>query len=395
MQGSQGSWPAVGHETVRWERSEPSFGSRRKVLEARGDYQAVIPALIATAPLSLPAALIGELEDAVSTLVRFDAQVGSLTAPFSSILLRTESASSSEIEKLTASAKAIALAELGQSDSLNAQLIVDNVAAMEAALSLKQQISAENIIAMHACLMTRTWPEICGRFRNQPVWVGGHSPQVAHFVPPVSSRVPELINDLVLFTKRLDVPALAQIAIAHAQFETIHPFEDGNGRTGRAIVQSMLGFSSLKLQTTVPISAGLLHDTDSYFAALDSYRAGDPIPIINSFLDASFKAVALGTDLAERIQKLASDWQEQVNPRANSTAAKLINLLLAQPAIDVKSTSSQLGVSEEAARTALVSLVEAGVVSESSGGKRNRVFVATRVLEALDEFAASARRRSF
>jgi Fic family protein len=395
MQGSQGSWPAVGHETVRWERSEPSFGSRRKVLEARGDYQAVIPALIATAPLSLPAALIGELEDAVSTLVRFDAQVGSLTAPFSSILLRTESASSSEIEKLTASAKAIALAELGQSDSLNAQLIVDNGAAMEAALSLKQQISAENIIAMHACLMTRTWPEICGRFRNQPVWVGGHSPQVAHFVPPVSSRVPELINDLVLFTKRLDVPALAQIAIAHAQFETIHPFEDGNGRTGRAIVQSMLGFSSLKLQTTVPISAGLLHDTDSYFAALDSYRAGDPIPIINSFLDASFKAVALGTDLAERIQKLASDWQEQVNPRANSTAAKLINLLLAQPAIDVKSTSSQLGVSEEAARTALVSLVEAGVVSESSGGKRNRVFVATRVLEALDEFAASARRRSF
>lgn len=394
MQGNQGSWSAVGYETVRWERQEPGYESRKKALEARGDYQAVIPALIATAPLPLPASLIGELEDAVSTLVRFDAQVGSLTAPFSSILLRTESASSSEIEKLTASAKAIALAELGQSDSLNAQLIVDNVAAMEAALSLKQQVSAENIIAMHACLMTRTWPEICGRFRDQPVWVGGHSPQVAHFVPPVSSRVPALIDDLVLFTKRLDVPALAQIAIAHAQFETIHPFEDGNGRTGRALVQSMLGFSSLRLQTTVPISAGLLHDTGSYFAALDSYRAGDPIPIINSFLEASFKAVALGTTLAEKIGQLASDWQEQVNPRANSTAAKLLDLLLVQPAIDVKRTSTQLGVSEEAARTALVSLVEAGVVSESSGGKRNRVFVATRVLEALDEFAASARRGS-
>lgn len=394
MQGNQGGWPAVGSETVRWERLEPVYSSRKKALEARGDYQAVIPALIATAPLSLPASLIGELEDAVSTLVRFDAQVGSLTAPFSSILLRTESASSSEIEKLTASAKAIALAELGQSDSLNAQLIVDNVSAMEAAISVKQQFSAENIIAMHESLMTRTWPEICGRFRDQPVWVGGHSPQVAHFVPPVSSRVPELINDLVLFTERLDIPALAQIAIAHAQFETIHPFEDGNGRTGRALVQSMLGFSSLKLQTTVPISAGLLHDTNSYFAALDSYRAGDPVPIITRFLEASFKAVALGSDLAERIGQLASDWQEQLRPRANSTSAKLLDLLLAQPAIDVKIASAQLGVSEEAARSALISLQGAGVISENSGGKRNRVFVATKVLEALDVFATRARRGS-
>lgn len=394
MQGNQGSWPAVGYEAVRWERQELGYGSRKKALEAKGDYQAAIPALIATAPLSLPTSLVGELEDAVSTLVRFDAQVGSFTAPFSGILLRTESASSSEIEKLTANAKAIALAELGQSNSINARLIVDNVAAMKAALSLKQRVSAENIISMHAALMTRTWPEICGRFRDQPVWVGGHSPQVAHFVPPVFSRVPEAIDDLVLFTRRLDVPALAQIAIAHAQFETIHPFEDGNGRTGRSLVQSMLGFSSLKLQSTIPISAGLLHDTGSYFASLDSYRDGNPIPIINSFLDASFKAVALGTALAEKIQQLAIDWQEQINPRANSTAAKLLNLLLAQPAIDVKLASAQLGVSEEAARTALVSLQEAGVVSEISGGKRNRVFVATKVLEALDEFATRARRGS-
>lgn len=394
MQPFDTGWPAVGYETVRWERQEPAYGSRKKALEARGDYQAVIPPLIANSPLVLPASLIGELEDAVSTLVRFDAQVGSLTAAYSSILLRTESASSSEIEKLTASAKAIALAELGQSDSVNAQLIVDNVAAMKAALSLRQQVSVENIVGMHASLMNRTWPEICGRFRDQPVWVGGRSPQVAHFVPPVSSRVPEAMHDLVSFTERLDVPALAQIAIAHAQFETIHPFEDGNGRTGRALVQSMLGFSSLKLQTTVPISAGLLQNTSDYFASLDSYRAGDPIPIINAFLEASFKAVALGTTLAEKIQQIASDWREQVRPRANSTAAKLLDLLLAQPAIDVKVASAHLGVSEEASRSALVRLAEVGVVTESSGGKRNRVFIATKALEALDEFAAKARRGS-
>ncbi|WP_277932448.1 Fic family protein [Rhodococcus opacus] len=80
------------------------------------------------------------------------------------------------------------------------------------------------------------------RWRQQQVWIGGGSlgPHTAHFVPPHHDRVPELIDDLIVFANRVDVTVIAQIAVAHAQFETIHPFLDGNGRVGRALIQAML-----------------------------------------------------------------------------------------------------------------------------------------------------------
>ncbi len=105
--------------------------------------------------------------------------------------------------------------------------------------------------------------------------------------PARPHRVPAAIDDLMAFAARDDVPLLAQIAVAHAQFETIHPFTDGNGRTGRALVQAMLRNKGLTRQVTVPVSAGLLADTDGYIAALTAYRDGDAAPIVERFAEAS------------------------------------------------------------------------------------------------------------
>ena len=142
---------------------------------------------------------------------------------------------------------------------------------MTAALELAQRLDADAILAMHAALVGDLHPEIAGRWREEQVWIGGTSfgPHQADFIPPHHEHVPALIDDLVAFVKRDDLPLLAQAAVAHAQFETIHPFPDGNGRTGRALIHSMLRGHGLTQNVTVPVSAGLLTDTAALLRVAD------------------------------------------------------------------------------------------------------------------------------
>src|SRR5690606_15292452 len=144
------------------------------------------------------------------------------------------------------------------------------------------------------------------QFRDQQVWIGGtdYSPHRADFVPPVASRINRSIQDLCAFSERTDLPLLAQAAIAHAQFETIHPFNDGNGRGGRALVHVMLRNGGATTRTTVPVSAGLLSDTGAYHDALTAYRNGDPNPIIEEFSRAAFAALRNGQQLVTDLRTL-------------------------------------------------------------------------------------------
>jgi Fic family protein len=232
--------------------------------------------------------VLTEAGEATEAIARFDAEAGHRMAPFSSILLRSESTASSRIEQLTASAKAIALAELGDERSSNASMIVSNVAAMDAAIALADDLDEAAVIEMHTALLEHEHPEWTGHWRNTQVWIGGgrFGPQRAMFVPPHHQRVAESMSDLMTFARRDDVPALVQAAIAHAQFETVHPFPDGNGRTGRALVHAMLRRRGVTRSVTVPISAGLLVDIGAYFDALGAYRDGDPSVIVGQMSDA-------------------------------------------------------------------------------------------------------------
>ena len=201
--------------------------------------------------------------------------MGNEVSPFGAILLRSESASSSKIENLTSSARSIALAELGSDKRRNAAEIVANVHAMKAAIDLADRIDEQAILAMHTALMIDHRPEITGRWRDDQVWIGGsdYGPHQADFVPPHPDRVPDAMTDLIAFAERDDIPALIHAALVHAQFETIHPFPDGNGRTGRALVHSILRRKGVTRNVTVPVSAGLLTDTAGYFDALTAFRA--------------------------------------------------------------------------------------------------------------------------
>ncbi|NIL74923.1 hypothetical protein RhoFasB10_01015 [Rhodococcus sp. B10] len=390
--------PAVEFESRPWHPSAHASRTHRRL--HGGDYRAAIPASIGDAEVRLSVELAAESEDALREIVRFDEyasrKLGPSTelAPMTSVLLRSESAASSQIENLTVGARSLALAELGSPSSRNASIVSGNVRAMEAALAASATVSAESVLEMHRALMEPAGDPDAGRWRTQQVWIGGSDfgPHRAEFVPPHHDRLGQVLDDFFAFASRTDLPVLPHIAIAHAQFETIHPFTDGNGRTGRALVHTMLRRVEVVERVTVPLSAGLLTDTASYFSSLGEYRRGNVEPIISRLNTATFTSVANGRMLVEDLAFARDQFIDRIVARRDSVAWKLIDALVAQPVIDNDFVRRTFGVSDMSAQRAIDRLVDAEILHQTSKGRRNRVWQADEILVALDRFAERTRR---
>jgi Fic family protein len=399
--GMSGAGLAVSWEELPWQgNSETLPMSRSQRAAIRPTYRAAVPAPIAGLALDIEPAVAALVDDARAEIARFDAELsamfpGTELAPLPAVLLRTESASSSQIENITAGAKALALAQIGVvRRGSNADLVAANVDAMNRALELADSVTPAAILAIHEALMRGQALACPGSFRTEQVWIGGSSvsPHGAAFVAPHHSRVGPAIDDLVAFIQRTDLPLITQVAIAHAQFETIHPFNDGNGRTGRALVHAMLRYGGATTRTTVPVSAGLLADTDAYFAALTAYRAGDPSPIAARFGEAAFAAVRNGRSLATDLADIHSRWSSTLTARKTAAVWQVLPLLLSQPAVTSVVVQQAAGLSQPAADNVLRQLRDAGIVTKASGVQRYIVWVANDVTLALDAFAERARR---
>jgi Fic family protein len=396
---SVSSGTAIGYESLTWDAPvEAGYGlaDLRAAQRQAGKYEAAVPASIADLTVALPAGVLADAEEASNEITRFDAELGDEIAPFSAVLLRSESAASSNIENLTASARAIAEAEaLGDTSRRNAALIVSNTEAMKAAVALADRLDENAILAMHAALMRDSNPASAGHWRTEQVWIGGGNfgPRGADYVAPHHARVLDSIEDLIAFTRRAAMPTLPQIAIAHAQFETIHPFTDGNGRTGRALIQAMLRHKRLTRQITVPVSAGLLTDTDAYFGALGSYRDGDPAPIVERLSEASILAVANGRRLVADLRSLREEWNARIIARRDSAVHRVADLLIKHPVFNARLLQRELGVRTGNARRYVDPLTDAGIIVEFTDRARNRAWRAPEVLSALDDFATRAGRR--
>ncbi|PFG20812.1 Fic family protein [Serinibacter salmoneus] len=377
--------------------------SRRATQQLTGPYQAGIPPQIAGLDPDVSAGVAADAEQASVEMAHFDAEAADVMgtaefAPMASVLLRSESAASSQIEHLTAGARQLALAELpgaGSEASKNARTVAGNVAAMRAALDLAERPDSGAILAMHAALLDGHRDARPGAWREEQVWVGGRAPTEAAFVPPPPEYVPLAMNDLAAFCARRDVPALTHVAVAHAQFETVHPFVDGNGRTGRALAHAMLRRSGITRRVTVPISAGILTDTGAYFAALDAFRQGRIEPIVEIFVRSAETAISNGRRLLDDLRRLRSDWKARVTARAGASVWRALDLVIAQPVLDVPYLQQHLQVAYTSAAGAIQTMTEAGILLPSVvGRRRNRVWHAPEVLEALDDFAERAGRRS-
>ena len=388
------TWPALTWETREW-TSASRWGVDAERGKATVEYQASIPPLIADLTPALDPETAAAADEATRELSRFDAELGARVHSFAPVLLRSEAASSSQIENLTASARAIFSAELGASSGRNAVQIAANTRAMQAAIDLADDVSVESISRMHEVLMADQPRHTPGRWREEAVWIGTASdtPVGAEFVAPFHTRVPELIDDVTEFSRRLDIPPLTSVAIAHAQFETIHPFTDGNGRTGRALAQSLLRHRGITRSVAVPVSAGLLADVTGYHRALTAYREGDPAPIVRSFADASFRAVRNARALVAEIDAVRQSWEGQLTARRDSNAWKLLDILTSRPVLDSATAARELGVQQPNVYPPLRALVDAGIVKSKAEHRLGPFWRSDDVLAAIDRFAERAGRR--
>ena len=301
------------------------------------------------------------------------------------LLLRSESSSSSQIERLTSSVRNVALAELSGKAPSNALLIAGNVAAMREALRQSGNVSIDSICAIRSVLMQQN-DETDG-LRGEQVWIGGtpYSPHGAAFVPPHASRVRECLDDLIAFGTRDDIPPIAKAAIFHAKFETIHPFPDGNGRTGRALLHRMLAADEVLLHTMLPVSAGLLHDVERYMSALDAYHSGSIEPIIECLVDALELAVVLGARVAADVDKVLAAWGQANTDRAHAASHRLPALLVTQPVVDVAYVAEHLGISSRAARSLVETACERGILAKIGNAQRGAFYQAPELIAALEE----------
>jgi len=390
------SWPAIQHETLDWVSAAATSGVRAASLEQLiARYDAALPSFIAdlTPQPSSDAAQLAA--DAAIELSRFDAELGERVAAFAPVLLRSEAAASSQIENLTASARQILTAELGARAPSNALQIAANARAMGIALALADDLSAASIGEMHRVLMEGQFRHTPGEYRKQPVWIGSgnDSPVGATYVAPAWDRVPALIDDLVAFARRGGLPALTAVAVTHAQFETVHPFTDGNGRTGRALAQSMLRHRGVTRSVAVPVSAGLLADVDGYHGALMDYRAGDVDPIIRAFAMASLRAVGNARALVSEIDRIRRSWDARLTARRHSGAWRLLDVVARRPVIDAKTAAAELGVQLPNAYPPLRKLVDDGILQSKKEHQFGPVWRSVEILDAIDAFAERAGRR--
>ena len=390
---AQRDWKSITTEVVEWS----SVSTTRVGVLLPATYLAAVLPEIAHLEVHLDRSVQALADRATIEIARFDAEARGALLPFASILLRSESAASSQIENLTASAKAVLMAEAGDTSRQNASLIAANTTTMRAALELSDHLDGHAILRMHSALLAKSHPEWAGEWRNEQVWIGGrsNSPHGALFVPPTHERVPAAIDDLVAFMGRADIPSFTHAMIAHAQFETIHPFHDGNGRIGRALLHAMLRNSGVTTEVTVPVSAGLLSDTDRYYDALTAYRQGDLNPIVELSATASFRAIENGRQLLGELHGHHQRWRSSLKgTRRDAAAWSALDLVMQQPVVDAKDLQIHLNISEPAANAAISRLVDIGVLSRANAGLRFRKWVADDVATSLDAFALRAGRRS-
>ncbi|WP_419945616.1 Fic family protein [Candidatus Poriferisodalis sp.] len=334
---------------------------------------------------------------------------GSGELPAEWLLERAESIASSTIEEIRPSARRVARAEaqlklFGERPPDTEMQALRNIGVTQHASGLARsgaELTVESLCAMHATLMGDD--PIAGQLRDRQNWVGGGalgSPLTARHVGPPAQLVPGLLDDLVAYVNAVDGPPLVRAAVAHVQFETIHPFPDGNGRTGRALMQFMLMRECLIRRGTLPVSSALMLEKPRYFDALDEFRVIGPAhddarsrstqPWIEMLAEATSHACVLHRRLNAHVEALRQRWAARAADnriRPSSSAFKLLALLPAHPIVTAGSAKELLSTNERTARHAVARLAEAGILVQRSAGKRNRVFECSDMMDAFTESA--------
>jgi len=393
-----------------WEGTLDAYGSHKSRRPCR--YQAYVPDELAAATLELEGDLAADLVDAEVALASFDAKAtaGGDLEQLARFLLRAEAVASSKIEGLAIGSRRLArheaqIAHGEPSRDETADSVLGNIAAMRMAIgdiAKVPEVGVDHVRALHRALMDRSpSPELGGVVRATQNWLGGNNfnPCDADYVPPPPEYVEPLLKDLCAFINRDDMPAVVQAALVHAQFETIHPFADGNGRTGRALIHVVLRRRNAATSFVPPVSLALATNSSGYIGGLTSFRyvgapgtkvAGEAFSRwLEVFITATRRAVADASQLSSDLAALESRWRVAVTARRGSAAERALTVLLTHPIVTVDDLASLTGVSFQAANMAVTRLVQSGVLTSTGSAARNRLFEARDVFTLLTKYERS------
>ena len=319
---------------------------------------------------------------------------------------RDESIRSSVIEGVEATGSGLAWAQYlnqagqpvsDENDALTFGATKQVTAAVELGSAMRSGVACttDDILELHSTLFAQTRDRgIAGVLRDSPIWVGppGCLVDDASFVAPPEHFVVGLLEDLVGYLNNSDHPPVLKAAIVHAQFETIHPFADGNGRTGRALIHTVLNATGAAVGA-LGVSTALSNDRAGYYQALNATRvvgAEHDHALRSSGLSRWLRMFSRSCEQAHTeavstvrdAEALSEHWQKIGRFRSDSTAAALLEVLPTMPVLDAAMVAQRFDVNERVARDALKSLETAGIVTRT-GGRRNRRFVVPAIIENL------------
>ena len=314
---------------------------------------------------------------------------------------RREAVRSSQIEGTSSDMNQLFTYEAtGSDEGLPADVFVtlNYVKALEAGLSVVRDrgplaIDETLIKELHRNLMNGTvYRGEIGEYREIQNWIGGSKIHQARFVPPPHEYVPNCMNELIEFLHDVateedmfEVPIVVRMAIAHAQFETIHPFVDGNGRVGRLLLPIMLAAEGYP---PVYIAGYLKNYQQEYYDRLAGVQLREEWqPWIQFFATAVEESVNESIHTAFALENLLRNWEERIaelRVRSDSAVNKLPQLLIGRPVITARQVEAELGISFPAANNALAKLGEMGILTIQNEQQRNRAFVAWEAIDILN-----------
>ena len=398
------------YESAYW-LSDAWGGKRRERMS--GAYHPFVPDSLGDSEISHGPATLAEVIAAQTDIAVLNEKTRHLrdTEPLARLILRSEAMASSRIEGLEIPVGKIleyeALDELGVHHRLDATevAVLANISAMQEGvdrLATADVISVEDICHVNRLLLENTRGEdAAGILRTQQNWIGGNNanPVGAAYVPPRPELVPALMDDLVRFINTASLPPVSMAAIAHAQFETIHPFADGNGRTGRALIHALLRRSGIAPNVIPPVSLVLATDRHRYVQALAAYRVDDASALVSHadaidawvayFAHAMRDACERAAGFEDMLGEIEAGWRVAVHPRKGSAADVLLGKLIGNPVMSVNSAARLCDRSYEAMRKATAMLAEKGVLVQNAKNRKSNIYVAHDVIDAFTRFERS------
>lgn len=311
---------------------------------------------------------------------------------------RKEAVLSSQIEGIRCSLPDLLLYESGHEPNASiadVEDVANHVTAMDRGLERIKcgfPLSLRLIRDAHRALMSSARGALFqpGDFRRSQNWIGGARPGNARFVPPPPSEVVRLMGDLELHLHSSDppIPDLVRAGLMHVQFETIHPFLDGNGRVGRMMIPFFLCERGILEEPILCLSEYLMAHRPTYYELLNSVRlTGDWEAWLEFFLDGIFSTASQATDAARNAKKLFAADRDKILGlgRQAASALPLHQLAISRPLFSVPDAAKQLGLVRQTIAKSIRNLEAIGILHEVRRGRRARLFAYSRYLETLNE----------